>query len=59
MYHKDPETDSARIVGFEVTPNRSCTFFVCFGFGLLVVQFFLFIICMFEIVNWCSVEHLS
>ncbi|KAL5757517.1 hypothetical protein ACOSP7_020128 [Xanthoceras sorbifolium] len=21
MYHKDPETDSARIVGFEVTPN--------------------------------------
>ncbi|RVW51946.1 Transmembrane 9 superfamily member 10 [Vitis vinifera] len=22
MYHKDPETDSARIVGFEVTPNR-------------------------------------
>lgn len=24
MYHKDPETDSARIVGFEVTPNRYC-----------------------------------
>ena len=24
MYHKDPETDSARIVGFEVTPNRFC-----------------------------------
>lgn len=23
MYHRDPETDSARIVGFEVTPNRS------------------------------------
>lgn len=22
MYHKDPETDSARIVGFEVSPNR-------------------------------------
>lgn len=22
MYHKDPETDSSRIVGFEVTPNR-------------------------------------
>lgn len=22
MYHKDIETDSARIVGFEVTPNR-------------------------------------
>jgi len=26
MYHKDPETGSARIVGFEVTPNRSCSF---------------------------------
>lgn len=24
MYHKDPETDSARIVGFEVSPNRFC-----------------------------------
>lgn len=22
MYHKDPESDTARIVGFEVTPNR-------------------------------------
>lgn len=22
MYHKDLETDAARIVGFEVTPNR-------------------------------------
>lgn len=22
MYHKDLESDSARIVGFEVTPNR-------------------------------------
>lgn len=22
MYHKDAETDSARIVGFEVSPNR-------------------------------------
>lgn len=26
MYHKDPETDTARIVGFEVTPKR----FQCF-----------------------------
>jgi len=26
MYHKDPETGSARIVGFEVTPNRYCSF---------------------------------
>lgn len=25
-YHKDPETDTARIVGFEVIPNR----FRCF-----------------------------
>lgn len=25
MYHKDRETDSARIVGFEVTPNRFFT----------------------------------
>lgn len=27
MYHKDSETDSARIVGFEVTPTRYHTFF--------------------------------
>lgn len=26
MYHKDIETDSARIVGFEVTPNRLYNF---------------------------------
>ena len=24
MYHRDQESDSARIVGFEVTPNRYC-----------------------------------
>lgn len=29
MYHKDPETDSARIVGFEVTPNRFNDFHKC------------------------------
>ncbi|PSR96911.1 Transmembrane 9 superfamily member 7 like [Actinidia chinensis var. chinensis] len=36
MYHKDPETDSARIVGFEVTPNRFLLYtcassVICFG----------------------------
>ena len=31
MYHKDLETDSARIVGFEVTPNRCENLFLfCF-----------------------------
>lgn len=30
MYHRDLESDSARIVGFEVTPNR---------YYLLVVYF--------------------
>jgi hypothetical protein len=30
MYHKDPETDSARIVGFEVTPKRCGTLFLSF-----------------------------
>lgn len=29
MYHKDSETDAARIVGFEVTPNRCCSFLLC------------------------------
>ena len=36
MYHKDPETDSARFVGFEVTPNRFLLYtcassVICFG----------------------------
>lgn len=38
MYHKDPETDSARIVGFEVSPNR-CVH-NCLVFWILL--FFLF-----------------
>lgn len=31
MFHKDPDTDLARIVGFEVTPNR---FFFSSSFAL-------------------------
>lgn len=41
MYHKDPETDSSRIVGFEVTPNRFSTIFfliVKFTFVLVTVE---------------------
>lgn len=41
MYHKDPETDSARIVGFEVSPNRCVR--NCMVFWILL--FFLFSFC--------------
>lgn len=37
MYHKDLETDSARIVGFEVTPNRCETLFLFFVFDIWFV----------------------
>lgn len=48
MYHKDPETDSARIVGFEVTPNRFCHFHfqlhtLCFSKSFMLVPSFLFL----------------
>lgn len=28
MYHKDADTDTARIVGFEVSPGRCVAFFI-------------------------------
>jgi hypothetical protein len=41
MYHRDPETDSARIVGFEVTPKRCGTLFLCSVFPFLASVTFL------------------
>lgn len=56
MYHRDLETDSARIVGFEVTPNRFDDLYLSVYLFLALSTYILGVIFFFWKYDFCNIQ---